>query len=31
MLLAISTIGFGLTPLLPLSIDFGCEIVFPIG
>ena len=23
--------GSSLTPLLPLSFDFGCEIVFPVG
>lgn len=24
-------LGASLTPLLPLSFDFGCEIVFPVG
>lgn len=24
-------LGGSLTPLLPLSFDFGCEIVFPVG
>lgn len=23
--------GATLTPLIPLSFDFGCEIVFPVG
>lgn len=23
--------GSSLTPLIPLSFDFGCEIVFPVG
>ena len=23
--------GVSLTPLIPLSFDFGCEIVFPVG
>jgi hypothetical protein len=31
VILSILLLGSGLTPLLPLSFDFGCEIVFPVG
>ena len=24
-------LGGSMTPLIPLSMDFGCEIVFPVG
>lgn len=30
-LVVVTVMGLTLTPLMPLSFDFGCEIVFPIG
>lgn len=30
-MLATALLGTGLTPLMPLSFDFGCEILFPVG
>lgn len=31
LILAIVLLGTGLTPLMPLGFDFGCEILFPVG
>jgi hypothetical protein len=29
--LCMSTMGFLVTPILPLTYDLGCELVFPVG
>lgn len=31
LLILTIVLGASLTPLIPLSFDFGCEIVFPVG
>ena len=31
LIVATLLLGTGLTPLMPLSFDFGCETMFPVG